>query len=130
MARGEATPLSDIDLLVIAEVLPPGRFARRERLRAADEWLQPRLADLRRQGLSTDIYPVLKTPAEAAPLRPFYLDMVEDAVLLYDQGGFFANVLANLRASLDRLGSRRLRRGKVRYWDLKPDYKPGEVFTL
>lgn len=76
------------------------------------------------------MYPVLKTPAEAARIRPLYLDMVEDAVILYDRNGFFGNILGDLRESLTRLGSCRRKRGVVRYWELKPDYKPGEVFTL
>ena len=37
VARGEATPFSDIDLLVVAKGLPKGRFARRRELRMADQ---------------------------------------------------------------------------------------------
>ena len=130
VARDEAAAVSDIDLLVVAEDLPRGRFARLDRLRAADEIVRPQLENLRRQGIFTDFHVLLKTPAEAAILRPLYLDFVEDAVILYDREGFFARVLNDLRASLDRLGARRLQRGRLRYWDLKPDYTPGEVFTI
>jgi hypothetical protein len=56
--------------------------------------------------------------------------MVEDAVILYDRGGFFGRVLANLRQKLTALGAKRLEAGRVRYWDLKPDLKPGERFEL
>lgn len=130
VARGEATPLSDIDVLVVAEGLPPDRWARRDRLEPATEALRPRLDALRAQGILTDILALYKTPAEASRFRPLYLDMTEDAILLYDRDGFFAGVLEGVRASLRRLGSRRLTRGGIRYWDLKPDYKPGEVFTI
>ena len=130
VARGEATPLSDIDLLVVAEDLPRGRFARLDRLRPAEGRLQSRLEGLWKEGILTDFQIVIRTRAEAAVVQPLYLDMVEDAVILYDRDGFFAAILTRLRESLGRLGARRLRRGRMRYWDLKPDYSPGEVFSI
>ena len=36
----------------------------------------------------------------------------------------------SLEVSMRRLGSERRVKGKIRYWVLKPDLKPGEVFTL
>jgi hypothetical protein len=39
-------------------------------------------------------------------------------------------VLARLRGSLGRLGAERRRRGRVRYWVLKREFTPGEVFEL
>jgi len=38
--------------------------------------------------------------------------------------------LERLRARLAVLGARRIRRGNAWYWDLKPDYRPGDVFSL
>jgi len=35
-----------------------------------------------------------------------------------------------LKTSLAILGSRRIWTGDTWYWDLKPDFKPGEVFEL
>ncbi len=130
VARGEATSLSDIDLLVIARDLPRGRLARQERLSAADDLLAPQVEELRKQVVLTDFSPVLKTPEEAKCFTPLYLDLVEDAVILYDREGFFSEILAQLRSSLDRLGARRVKRGRIRYWELKPDYVPGEIFEL
>ena len=86
------------------------------------EWL--------RQGLFVDVSPILKTPEEAARVVPLYLDMVEDAEILFDRDEFFGTVLENLRQRLARLGARRVRRGRYWYWDLKPDYRPGEVFEI
>ena len=130
VARGEVTPLSDIDLLVIAQDLPTGRLARQDRLKEADDVLESKLEGLRKDGVLTDLCPILKTPEEAKHLTPLYLDLVEDAVILYDREGFFSAILAHLRRSLDRLGARRIKQGKVRYWELKPDYVPGEIFEL
>jgi hypothetical protein len=33
-------------------------------------------------------------------------------------------------SGLHELGARRVRLGSAWYWDLKPDFKPGEVFDL
>jgi predicted nucleotidyltransferase len=130
VARGEAGPHSDIDLLVVVKGLPPSRLARHACLDAADSGIEPTLRSLRSQGILTDVQPVLKTPEEAERISPLYLDLVEDAVLLFDRGGFFAEILGRLRASLARLGARRVRRGRFWYWDLKPDYRFGEVFEV
>lgn len=131
VARGEATPFSDIDLLVVAKGLPKGRFARRRELQMADQAVEGELMALCNAGATADLCVLVQTPEEAKGIRPLYLDLVEDAIILYDEGGFFAQVLAQLnKGSLEHLGARRLRLGKVRYWDLKPDFTPGEVFEL
>jgi len=129
-ARGEAGPVSDIDLLVVVDDLPSSRLARHEVLRRADERVEDELRRLRRQGVLTDIHPILKTPAEAERITPLYLDLVEDARILFDRDGFFARILERLRQSLRTLGARRIERGHLRYWDLKPDYHIGEVFEV
>lgn len=130
VARGEATANSDIDLLIVAETLPKGRFARLALLDEVEQKVQPLLDGLEEEGISTRISTVLKTRKEAERIVPLYLDLVEDGVILYDAEGFFRAVLARLRASLDQLGARRERLGKIRYWDLKPDLVPGERFEL
>ena len=130
VGRGEAGETSDVDLLVVAERLPQGRFRRQEVLEPADQRVDALLEELAGQGVHTGVSVILKTPAEAKRLVPLYLDMVEDAVLLVDRGGFFAATLDRLRQSLARLGSRRHRLGRFRYWELKPDLRPGETFSL
>jgi hypothetical protein len=72
----------------------------------------------------------IKTRAEAERVIPLYLDMVEDAVIFYDKERFFCQLMGSLRQRLETLGARRLRAGRVRYWDLKPDLKPGERFEI
>lgn len=130
VARGESRPTSDVDLLVVAEGLPPGRCRRQEVLEEADRRVDPLLDELAGRGVHTGVSLILKTPEEAARTVPLYLDMVEDAVLFLDRGGFFAGVLEGLRQSLKRLGARRHKMGRFRYWDLKPDLRPGEIISL
>jgi hypothetical protein len=74
--------------------------------------------------------PVFKTPAEVEAGSPLFLDMIDDARLLHDTDGFFRRYLDGFRRRLQALGSRRIWLGNAWYWELKPDLKPGEVFTL
>jgi len=130
-ARGDARPDSDIDLLVVCE----GAAGERPRL---DRDLAPAVARARERieaafgAASAPFLSVLVRLRETASYHsPLYLDMVEDARMLYDRDGFFAGVLAGLRANMARLGSRRVRLPDGGwYWDLKPDFRPGEEIVL
>ncbi len=130
VARGEASAASDIDLLVVAESLPEGRHARNTILDEIDQAFLPVLTEWHRQKYYVDLSVLLFTPAEARRMRPLYLDLVEDAILLYDRDHFFATILKQLRRRLESLGARRLQMGHLRYWDLKPDYQWGERITI
>ncbi|MEJ5293574.1 MAG: nucleotidyltransferase domain-containing protein [Candidatus Methanosuratincola sp.] len=130
VARGEASASSDVDLFIVIRDLPKGRFVRKERLRAADQKIAPALEALWEEGIDTSFCRILKTPEEAERIVPIYLDLVEDAVFLVDKGDFLRTVLSNLRRRLQEIGARRLTLGKIRYWDLKPDFKPLERFTI
>jgi predicted nucleotidyltransferase len=129
-ARGTQRFDSDLDLLIIAKRLPKGRMRRIEEFAAVEERLDLFLESLQRKGIDTSLSPVFKTPEEAERGSPLFLDLVEDARILFDREGFFSAVLVRLRNRLDALGARRIWRGNAWYWDLKPDYRPGEVIEL
>ena len=88
------------------------------------------LALVTRRGCHTTISPIIKTPVEAAAGSLLFLDMIDDLCLLYDRDGFFRNQLDGFADRLRRLGARRVRRDGTWHWDLKQDYRPGEVFEL
>lgn len=121
--RGTARPDSDLDFVLIADPLPDGRMRRVAEFETVEKLLGQRL---RVPFLS----PVFKTREEAERGSPLFLDMTEDARILFDRDGFFAARLERLRKRLQELGSRRIWRGDAWYWDLKPDYRPGEVFEI
>ena len=126
VARGASTARSDIDLLVVAAGFPRSLAERRRPLLAA--WSRARA----RHALpAVDWNLVTKTPEEARFHSPLYLDMVEDGILLVDREAFFRTVLDGMRARMRELGSRRvfLDDGSW-YWDLKPDYRFGEVVEI
>ena len=130
MARGDHSATSDIDLLIVADGLPESHRARNRILVGIEEQLYPSLASLYRSAGYVEISTKIKTSAEAQRFTPLYLDMTQDAVVLYDRDGFFADILAQLRDKLEAMGAQRLRRGKTWYWKLKPDYQWGEVIEL
>jgi len=121
---------SDIDLLIIAEDLPKGRMKRVAQFLTVEDRIETFLESLRKERMNTYISPVFKTPEEAEMGSPLFLDMVEDASILFDRNGFFSKVLERLRNRLKELGAKRVWKGNAWYWVLKPDYKPGEVIEL
>jgi uncharacterized protein len=126
VARGDATPDSDVDVLVVATGFP--RSLRDRRQEILDVWYQSP-ACTRSPGVTWGL--VTKSPEEASDHSPLYLDMVDDAVILFDREGFFARVLESMRARMRLLGSRRVFLGDGSwYWDLKPDYRYGEVIEI
>lgn len=122
-ARGEGRAESDIDLLVIIGSLTGGRFERYRPVRELVQEVSEELAD--RLSL------IVSTPEGAKHVKPYYLGMLSGHVMLRDSGGFFAAVLERLQRKLRELGARRyVDDDGYEYWDLKPDWKPGDVVTL
>lgn len=130
VGRGTPREDSDIDLLIVARDLPQGRFQRVEEFLPVEARVEAALLEGWPGGTVPTLSPVFKTPAEAEQGSPLFLDMVEDARIVYDPEGFFGRYLERLRARLRELGARRIRLGNAWYWELKPDLKPGEVFGL
>ena len=128
VGRGTAGPESDIDVLVVADDLPRGRLARVREFDAVERALAAAFAGstIRLPPLS----PIFKTPAELEAGSPLLLDMIGDSVVLADRTGVLRARLDRLRARLAELGARRIWRGNAWYWDLKPDYRPGDVIEL
>jgi len=130
VARGEAREDSDVDLLIVARDLPASRARRVRLFESAEDKIESLLERLHSQGIHCYLSPVILTPEEASRIPALFLDMVEDAVVVYDPGGFFVNLLERLTRRLRELGAERVRLGKKWYWRLKRDYKPGEVIVI
>lgn len=116
--RGTATEESDLDLLVVLHSRPGGRFACLESFRGVDT------------ATGMDLSPVFRTVQDLAAGFPLMLDMVHDAKILHDPEGVLAGALGRLRERLEELGARRVPYRGAWYWDLKPDFRPGEVIRL
>lgn len=130
VGRGTMRPDSDVDLLVVADPLPMGRLRRVEDFTAVETRLDALLKSMRDLGVNTYLSPLFKTPSEISTHSPILLDMTEDARILFDRNGFLRGELARLSDSLKRLGAKRHFVGSAWWWDLKPDFKPGDVVVL
>lgn len=131
VARETQTFDSDLDVLIIAEKLPIGRMNRIREFESVEEKLEPLLkAFQEKYGINTYISAIIKSSEEVEKGSPLFLDMVEDAKILFDKDKFFEKRLKRLRTRLKELGAKRIWRGNAWYWDLKPDYKPGDIIEL
>ena len=130
IARDEMRKDSDIDLLLVIDSLPKRRLERQKEFMEVEKEVERYLDKLFDEGYFVDFSPIIKTPKEAMRISPLYLDMVEDALIVYDKDDFFRKILQNVRSRLKELGSKRVRMGKRWYWILKPDYRFGEVIKI
>ncbi|MBS7249011.1 MAG: nucleotidyltransferase domain-containing protein [Candidatus Freyarchaeota archaeon] len=132
VARGEATPTSDIDVLVVAEDLP-----RDVGLRTREtNWIHIKLREtesyqaLKKLGRNCLISDIFLTPQEVETHPPILLDMIDDGVIFYDKDNFLKNALEKLSEKLKQLGAKKIKTEKGHYWILKPDAKPSEVVEI
>jgi predicted nucleotidyltransferase len=133
VARGDAKPSSDTDVLVVARNMPRSMSDRMGTMVRVLMNLEKTevYRELREKGVCTWIQFHPLSVEEAGLNRPIYLDMVEDAVILLDKNGFMKTVFDRLRKRLEELKARRvyLEDGSW-FWDLKPDIKRGEVVEI
>ena len=95
-----------------------------------DEALAPLFQQARSQGVHTTLSPVLKTPAELAAGSLLYLDMVDQARILFDDRGLLRRTLDDLGQRLAAMGARRVRKGGGYYWELAPAFRWGDRIEL
>jgi len=128
LARGDFRNDSDIDLLLIFEKLPKEKFLRQRFFIEIEKEIS--FEEFYEKGYYPTFSPILKTTKEAKFLSPLYLDMVDDAIILFDKNSFFQNILEILKARLSELGAIKKKIGDKWYWDLKPNYKFGDEIRI
>ncbi len=132
LARGTPAPSSDIDVMVVAENLPEDVGERTQSTNYIHQMLKKTdaSATLRNLGRSTLISDIFLTPQEVEKHPPILIDMVEDALILYDRADFLRKVLKKLGRKLEELGARKVVTKKGYFWILKPNAKPSEVVEI
>ncbi|MFQ6014545.1 MAG: nucleotidyltransferase domain-containing protein [Anaerolineae bacterium] len=131
LARNQVKPDSDIDLLVV------GRGSKgevEEGYRHACDALEetPEYRALVKEGIWPSISPFIVTDEYLRQNTPWLLLEIQDhGLFLYDPEGFLAWKIEQVRERMRELGTKKvmLPDGSW-YWDVKPDWKPGEVFEL
>lgn len=117
-ARGDASPESDWDLLVLAEALPEATFDR-----------HLFVARLLPSKLPARVSAVAKTPREfEARLTPLYLDIALDGQILYDPQGYAADRLAEVQHLLAEAGLYREQTEAGDLWKWKKE--PAQPWSL
>ncbi|QXJ35330.1 nucleotidyltransferase domain-containing protein [Saccharolobus shibatae] len=130
VARGDNRNDSDVDILIVMDNLPRDSMLKRIRLFETKVEDKLNLDEYWNKGYYVSLSPILKTPEEAGKISPLYIDMVYDAVILYDKDEFFTKILQKLKERLTELGAERVRMGKKWYWILKKDSRFGETVEL
>jgi len=132
VVRGEASPDSDIDALVVADGLPRDFGSRIRHTNKIHESLKKRSTHkrLRSEGRSAQISDIYLTQEEARSHPPILLDVADHGLVVYDRAGFLAEVLREIREKLKMLGARKVFAKKGYYWVLKPDAMPNEVIEI
>lgn len=131
VARGTARDDSDIDILMISRDFQGSMGKRIEQLLKVEYAVQEEIRRLRGHGIYTGLsfYPL--KPEEAERLPDLFLDLTDDAVIMYDEGRALEGFLLELKAKLLRRGAVRVFVDRDRwYWDLKPDYRFGESVEI
>jgi uncharacterized protein len=130
VARGEARPDSDIDLLIVhkpVEFSPMGRLVELL-LRKVNK--TNKYKELQEKGLSADPYPIFMTENDLYERPLILLDIMDHGIVIYDNG-VLEKRFASLKQRLNELGSKRITlKDGTWCWILKPDWKPGEIIEL
>lgn len=110
-ARGEATPHSDIDILIVAEGINPKRHRRGEEVLAIKKILPSVPFDI-----------LLLSPDEVVSNfenhNPLFLDIAEEGVLLFDTDDFLKRLMAETKAYIEARGIEKIRGG----WEFPVQY--------
>ena len=130
VARGEPTLESDLDLYVVTrETVSPlldPRLGTVGRLRETLEYKA-----LEQYGYRPDPMPIFHSAEKLATHPWILLDIADHGVILSDSEGILTKELEAVRRRLQDLGSQRIQRPDGSwYWDLKPDWHPGETVAL
>lgn len=130
VARNEALPESDVDLLIIHRSCgyrPMDKFLKLLRDLEKDKEYKR----LKKQGYLPEPYPVFLDEKELEENPLILLDVLDHGIILYDGDGILDKRLISFKKRLRELGAEKisLPDGSY-YWDLKPDWKPKEVIEI
>nr|WP_276321753.1 nucleotidyltransferase domain-containing protein [Saccharolobus shibatae] len=130
VARGDNRKDSDVDLLIVISRLPKTLTERIMLFEKVENKIEDYIEKLMNEGYYISFSPIIKTPEEAIRFSPIYMDMTEDAIILYDRDNFFRKVLEETRERLLKLGFERVWISKKTWYWRKKDYKFGEVIDF
>ena len=128
VARGTAKRNSDVDVLLVSDDFRGSIGRRIEELMSIEESLGDEIEWLSGKGVRAGLsfYPLRVSEAERLP--DLFLDLTEDAIILYDEGRLLERLLLELRLRLMKDGAERVYLdGGAWFWDLLPGYRHGDI---
>jgi predicted nucleotidyltransferase len=132
VAKGRARKESDIDVCLVFKSLPQSRHKRTLLIHPLIKKLREKKSytELFNEGYIPEPSPILYTIEEIQDTKPIFLDMVEDGIVLFDDGTV-TNKLEELKKKMEILGSKKvaLDNGDY-YWILKPGLRLTEEVTI
>lgn len=130
VARGNARPESDIDLLILyrkGEIDVDNVYVN-SALQSDESQEYRRLYN---KGIYGEISPLFMTLAEIKSNPLILLDIMEEGIILFEQGKCFTDLLEKMRVETKKLGSRKVNLPDGSwYWELKPSWRPGELIEV
>lgn len=133
IARGKGRKESDIDLLVILSDTSDIYYDRLKPLVDIELKLRESAVYERyiQEGETPCFNYLVFSEKEAEENHYVFLDMVEEAIILYDKNNYFKKRLSFIGERLSAMGSKKLSlEDGSWYWDLKPDLRIGDEFIL
>jgi len=132
VARGDWTPSSDLDLLIVVEGWRKPTWERiRELMRLEDEL---RNTPEYTQALKAGYIPIIQEypldEEEALRTQRIYIDACMEGIILYERDGFLTHIFDNLRKRMMELGSRRISTPDGKHYWVLWQGRAGEVFEL
>ena len=129
VARGQPRADSDMDLYVVTRRSTVGDSRLHGMWSRIDA--SPEYQALARAGYRATPSPVPHSVADLARHPWILLDIAHHGLVLYDPSRVLERELAAVRRRMAELGSKRVELPDGSwYWDLKPDWRPGEVVDL
>jgi predicted nucleotidyltransferase len=129
VARGEARPDSDIDLLIVHKPIDFNVWERYRNVRSKRNESKE-YHKLEKIGLTPHPSPIFMTEEDLYEQPLILLDIQEHGIIIYDTG-VLKKRFESLRGKLRELGSKKIvLEDGTWYWMLKPDWKLGEVIRL
>jgi predicted nucleotidyltransferase len=131
VARGDYHETSDIDIAVIVRDWKERMTSRVSTLIDTTRHTGEMIIRLwEHSGIYSSIQWYALDTTESETLRPLYLDMTLDAVIIYDRNDFFAEILSRLRTRLQDVGGKRIALPEGGHlWELRKGMPLSEVFA-
>lgn len=130
VARGTAKKDSDIDLLIIHKEVSYDSAKRFLDLQFEMEDKEA-YKELRNRGFYPCLSPIFMTSDELSIKPLILLDIMDHGIILKDEEGVLLDKIQKLKIRLGELGSKKIVFEDGSWaWDLKPDWKIGEVIEI